>query len=124
MSNTMEATCRNCNTPSMVPIFCDGCFDEYRQGTQAIQLQAKAERDARVAAYAGQPTMTPLEWVGYLYMYNFDVLKSEKHSSESARLYREFGSSLPFCAIIGDHQELNHALTVAQIDCDPEEYDC
>jgi hypothetical protein len=114
----LNATCRNCNVPSEHPIFCDGCVDDFIAGSQERQVTARAERDARVAAYAGQPMMNSFEWIEYLRIFEFDALASEAHMNAALLMFNRFGQFMPFEASLNDHDDLSNALTMADLACE------
>lgn len=114
MSNTsqLESTCRTCNVPSEHPLFCDGCFDQWHAGTREDQVKARAERDARVAAYAGKRKMSPGQWVEFLCYFGIDPLRSFAHLQFSIASYWRWGCEMPFSAKLGDHPELELAMNL------------
>lgn len=114
MSNTsqLKSTCGNCDVPSEHPLFCDGCFDQWHAGTREDQVKAKAERDARVAAYDGKRKMSPFEWVDFLVCFGIDPLRSIHHLQFSRASYYRWGCDMPFSASLMDHNELAHAMNL------------
>ena len=114
MSNTeqLKATCRTCKVPSLHPLFCDSCFDQWQAKTTASQVKHEEERAARIALYANKPKMSPIEWAAFLAYFDIAAMKSIYHLQFFTASYWQWGCELPFDARLTDHDDLYHAVNL------------